>query len=133
MSTKRSARRGFTLIELMIAVIIVGFLAMIAIPRFQATRERAFQASMKADLKNLASQQELFHKDAQYYADDLGDFGGETSDGVTVTINEATNVGWSATAVHEGLPDEKCGIYQGKADPAGGDPATGPGVVTCTF
>lgn len=125
--------RGFTLVELMTAVIVIAILALIAIPRFRNAQEKAWRATLKADLKNLANQQELFHRDRLYYASDLADFDGETSDGVAVTINEASREGWSATAVHEGLPDEKCGIYQGKADPAGGDPATGPGVVTCTF
>ncbi len=51
--------KGFTLIELLIVVVIIGILAAIAIPRFSATRERAYFAAMKSDLKNLASQQVL--------------------------------------------------------------------------
>lgn len=125
--------RGFTLVELMIAIIVVAILALIAIPRFRSAQEKAWQASLKSDLKNLANSQELFYRDNTSYGSDLQAMGAETSDGVTVTINEANNVGWSATAVHEAMPDEKCGIYQGDADPAGGDPATSSGVVTCTF
>ena len=58
--------KGFTLIELLIVVVIIGILAAIAIPKFSATREKAFVSAMKSDLKNLASQQEI------YYADNYG-------------------------------------------------------------
>ena len=54
-------RRGFTLIELPIVVVIIGILASIAIPKFSATREKAFLSSLKTDLKNLVSKQEIYH------------------------------------------------------------------------
>ena len=57
-------RRGFTLIELLIVVVIIGILASIAIPKFSATREKAFVSTLKSDLKNLASQQEIYHNTA---------------------------------------------------------------------
>ncbi|MEK0431196.1 MAG: hypothetical protein RL139_1000 [Gemmatimonadota bacterium] len=63
-------RAGFTLIELLIVVVIIGILAAIAIPKFSATRNKAAQAALKSDLRNLMTAQESYFGDyAQYGAD----------------------------------------------------------------
>ena len=125
--------KGFTLIELLIVVVIIGILAAIAIPKFTAAREKAFVSSMKADLRNLATQQDVYHNNAFLYSNSLATIGMVTSQGVTITINEATGAGWAATATHAALGVEHCGIYQGNAAVAGGDPSTAEGVIACTL
>jgi type IV pilus assembly protein PilA len=107
--------KGFTLIELLIVVVIIGILAAIAIPKFGATREKAYVAAMKSDLKNLASQQEIYYSDGNYsYTTSATALGFATSEGVTVSIGVANSTGWSATATHGGT-SQACGIYYGDA------------------
>ena len=128
-----SKQRGFTLIELLIVVVIIGILASIAIPKFSATRDKAFTAAMKSDLKNLATNQEIHHNTNFTFSTSLATLEAVESDGVTITINEGTGTGWAATASHLGLPAEHCGLYHGDAAAAGGDPGPAEGVIACTL
>ena len=128
-----SEKSGFTLIELLIVVVIIGILAAIAIPKFSATREKAYFAAMKSDLKNLASQQEIYYADAYAYSTVTSDLSFTSSDGVTMA-SAASSSGWSASVIHAALgAGEDCVIYYGTAAsqfaPA---TASAPGEVACT-
>jgi prepilin-type N-terminal cleavage/methylation domain-containing protein len=125
--------KGFTLIELLIVVVIIGILAAIAIPKFSATREKAYFAAMKSDLKNLASQEEIYYADEYSYTSVTTDLAFTNSEAVHVTIS-ATTSGWAAGATHEALgTTEGCSIYDGGATtaPGPGTP-TQPGEMNCT-
>ena len=126
--------KGFTLIELLIVVVIIGILAAIAIPKFSATREKAYFAAMKSDLKNLASQQEIYYADHYSYNGTAATLSFTNSEGVNVGIG-ASSSGWDATATHSALGTaEGCSIYYGTATPTAVGTATpsAPGEVSCT-
>ena len=125
--------KGFTLIELLIVVVIIGILAAIAIPKFSATREKAYFAVMKSDLKNLASQQEIYYSDGYSYTTSATDLGFVTSDGVAVVMTVGNATGWNATATHSGLAGtEGCGIYYGDAASVALGAPGAPGEMGCT-
>ena len=63
----RKDNKGFTLIELMIVVAIIGILAAIAIPQFAAYRAKSFNASAESDLKNAKTSFEAYYADYQAY------------------------------------------------------------------
>lgn len=130
---KATARQGFTLIELIIVVVVIGILAAVAVPKFFLTRERAYRTTMQADLKSLANMQEIYHISSLTYTNSLGTLEMSVSEGVQLTINEATAQGWSAQTTHPGVPGRTCGVFYGTAAPGGGAPAVTPGVITCDF
>lgn len=124
--------RGFTLIELLIVVVIIGILAAIAIPKFSNTKEKAFKASMKSDLRNIATAQEAYIYDfATYYSGAVpgAALNFTPSQGVSITISNVSAGGWAATSTHTGIPGVTCALYVGMAAPVA--PATSEGTVTC--
>jgi prepilin-type N-terminal cleavage/methylation domain-containing protein len=126
-------RKGFTLIELLIVVVIIGILAAIAIPKFASTKEKAYLASMKSDLRNLVTAEEAYFADnTKYLAGNATNPGGGVaptpldattqyvpSAGVTITA-ALSGKGWNATATHSST-SKTCDIYVG-------DGATSPGL-----
>ncbi len=128
---RATRRAGFTVIELLIIVVIIGIIASISSAKFSSAAERASLAAMSSDMQNLSSLQALYYADNFRYSNDLGDLEFNASDGVSVSINEADDEGWAATATHDGLPGGQCGYYEGNALPANAAPATQVAIVGC--
>jgi type II secretory pathway pseudopilin PulG len=104
------------LIELLVVVLIIGVLAAVAIPKFTGTRDKAYLASMKSDLRNLITVQEAYMSDNNSYATATSQLAFAASTGVTVTIGSADTQGWNATATHTAT-SRTCAIFVGAAAP----------------
>lgn len=126
-----SSRKGFTIIELLIVVVILGLLASIAIPKLAATKDKTKMASVKNDLRNTMTAQEAYFADystfgtlsqlqaASNYNLSTGNTGTVTgvSNGYTATISNPT--------ISLGLT--QCTVQSGAGATAGVD-----GVIICS-
>ncbi len=74
----RKNEKGFTLIELMIVIAIIGILAAIAIPQFNAYRLRSYNSGAQADLRNAATAQEAYFVDNSTYTSTITTLIGST-------------------------------------------------------
>ena len=100
----RDQRKGFTLIEVLVVLVIIGILSGIAIARFLDTKDAAYVASMKADLRNLAiyEQNYLIESQGSYFAGNGSAQGLNTPPGVTIaaTADAGPPPSWNAIATH---------------------------------
>jgi prepilin-type N-terminal cleavage/methylation domain-containing protein len=109
-SKVRARRRyGFTIIELLAVMVIIGVLAGVAIIKFGDSKRRAFIAAMKSDLHNIAMIAETKFASENTYATMTAPQG---SAGVTLEFS-GTETEWTATARHEALPDFVCEARSG--------------------
>src|SRR5687767_5518757 len=97
--------QGFTLIELLVVIIIIGILAAIAIPVFLNQRKKGVDASIKSDLKALATIEETYLTDntSSYGTTDttsLADF--KKSTGNVIQVGVEASVGYCVKGSNPG-------------------------------
>jgi len=107
--------QGFTLIELMIVIAIIGILAAIAIPNFMNYQCKAKQSEAKANLGNIRTAEEAYYAEYDNYTTSLTDIGFATKgtaryeytidDIVTSTVATADAFTASATGASVGKGD----------------------------
>ncbi len=89
----RRNRKGFTLIELMIVIAIIGILAAIAIPQFTLYKAKGYNAASKSDLKTAYTTAQAYFTDnpgGTFDAAILTAGGYQATQGVVLTITAGT-------------------------------------------
>ena len=98
---RNSSAAGFTLLELIVVVAVLGILAAIAIQQFQLHRARAVDASMRSDLKNAALAMESYYGEFLLYPSSEAAIllvGYKKTSGVSLSINVPTPSTFTITA-----------------------------------
>lgn len=99
--TKRISKAGFTLIELMIVVVILGLLATIIMPRILNRPEQARRVKAKIDIRNIESALALFKMDTGRFP--------TTSEGLEVLVSNPGIEGWNPDGYLDKVPSDPWG------------------------
>lgn len=121
---KRYAKKGFTLIELMVVIIIIGILAAMAVPSFNKSMENAREREARTTLELIYNAEKIYRIDKATYTTDWNSLAkyienpNNTAQYYTYTIPSATATTFTAQATRNG------------SNPATGFRITQTGVIT---
>ena len=107
-------RRGFTFVELLVVMLLLGALSSMAVPRFRDYKTRAFVAAMQSDLGNLKIAEESYWAEHQKYATDTAHLELRITNQVSITITSQDVMGgYTAVATHVNVPGRQCQTAMG--------------------
>jgi prepilin-type N-terminal cleavage/methylation domain-containing protein len=125
----RAKRRGFTIIEMLAVMVVIGVLATIAYARLQTSKDKATVASMISDLHAVAQEQEAYYFQNRTYSTVLAALNSNPSQGNVPVIVTGNSAGWSGSVSNPKVT-KQCYIFVGAAAPIGS--ATKDGVIDCS-
>jgi type IV pilus assembly protein PilA len=119
----KKLQKGFTLIELMIVVAIIGLLAALAIPNFIRFQARSKQSEVKANLKGLFTAEKSYYQEKDTYSGCIKQIGfsPERGNRYHYTVNSTVRT------------DEACGTSELRADAPGVSNPTDGDIMADTF
>lgn len=68
-----SNQKGFTIIELLVVIVIIGILVALLLPNLFSAQQRARDAERKNDLKTVQQQLEAYYSDNNFYPEGMGE------------------------------------------------------------
>ena len=102
---KRRFSEGFTLVELLVVISIIGILASVLIPNLTGARNRAYKAQAIACAKAISTAEEMYFIDNQTYtatSSSLDANALKPCNGMTLTASSATSTTYSFTVTNRG-------------------------------
>ena len=122
-------RKGFTFVELLVVMLLLGALSSMAVPRFREYKTRALIAAMQSDLANLKISEEEYFTEHLKYSTDTTQLEFRKTANVSIAItSQDVNGGYTAIATHSNVPGRQCQTAIGpEAAPLE------PGAVVCIF
>jgi len=78
--------RGFTLIEVLVATVLIGVLAALAISHYTDMKARSLDSQVVAVVRHVATGEEAYYASQLRYAGALDDLDGVVTGGITITI-----------------------------------------------
>lgn len=96
-------RKGFTLVEVLIVVIIIGILAGIGVPQFASSIEKAKGGEARAGLGHVQTGEKVYYAEREYYTSNLSDLDISLSQRYwAFSISTPTSTSYTATATRSG-------------------------------
>lgn len=115
----RSCRRGFTMVEMLLVLVILATLAAIVVPKFTGRSEQAKETAAKTQISNISTALDAFEVDNGYYP--------SGSDGLQELIEEPKDAkNWRGPYLKQNIPNDPWGNayiyeYPGKHNDKGYD------------
>ena len=78
--------RGFTLIEVLVVIVLIGVLAGIAIAQYASFRSRGYDSKVAAAVRGIATGEEAYYAENRVYAADVDDIHGMVAGDVAIAI-----------------------------------------------
>jgi len=119
----KNRQAGFNLVELMVALVIIGILAAIAVPSYSSYRVKSARAAAQAELLQLASLQEKIYLNSNRYSSNLtANYTGDASGGLGKTSGQTEDGRYDLS--FNGTPDQ---TFEIRAVPVAGSAQAGDG------
>jgi prepilin-type N-terminal cleavage/methylation domain-containing protein len=118
-AVRGDARAGFTLVELLVAIVFICVLSAIATQHIQDVKQHAYIAALQSDLHNLATAEEGYFIEYQTYTPSMPQDWFTPTVGDQYTITDANATGWAATVTRTngvGLAVSSCHMASGTSE-----------------